>query len=257
MGDGTLRIEWRDFPYLGEESLTAALAGRAAADQDLFWPFAAELYADQAPPNRGTLTADHLVTVAQGLGLDGQRFRTVMEDDATLDAVKADARGAFELGVNGTPTFFVNGQVLVGAQPTAVFVAAIERAARVGSMTDVTPLLWDRFDLGSQRWLRGRAVRLGPVQTHSTSLASGTLFVVIGVLFLRSDGLVGIAGLFGDTTDLEFDLQIELARWFGGVPDWAVPAAVAVAAAMWAWRPRMPGPPTETEDAPELTAPHR
>lgn len=127
--EGILRIEWRDLPYLGEESLTAAAAGRAAADQDAFWPFAARLYADQAPPNSGTLTADHLVGVAQELGLDGQRFRTVMDDDATLDAVEADVAGAVELGVNGTPTFFVNGQVIVGAQPTEVFVEAIERAA--------------------------------------------------------------------------------------------------------------------------------
>ncbi|MCQ3971329.1 DsbA family oxidoreductase, partial [Klebsiella pneumoniae] len=50
-------------------------------------------------------------------------------DDATLDAVKSDVAGAVELGVNGTPTFFVNGQVIVGAQPTEVFVEAIERAA--------------------------------------------------------------------------------------------------------------------------------
>ncbi|MCQ3971414.1 DsbA family protein, partial [Klebsiella pneumoniae] len=52
--EGILRIEWRDLPYLGEESLTAVAAGRAAADQDAFWPFAARLYADQAPPNSGT-----------------------------------------------------------------------------------------------------------------------------------------------------------------------------------------------------------
>lgn len=126
---GTLRIEWRDLPYLGEESITAAAAGRAAADQDAFWPFAARLYADQAPPNSGTLTADHLVGVAEQLGLETERFRAVMEDKATLAAVEADVEGAVELGVNGTPTFFVNGQVIVGAQPTEVFVDAIERTA--------------------------------------------------------------------------------------------------------------------------------
>lgn len=127
--DGTLRIEWRDLPYLGEESLTAAAAGRAAADQAAFWPFAAHLYAHQAPPNSGTLTGDRLVGVAQELGLDGQRFRTVMEDGATLAAVEADVDEAVELGVTGTPTFFINGRVIVGAQPTEVFVEAIERAA--------------------------------------------------------------------------------------------------------------------------------
>lgn len=116
-------------------------------------------------------------------------------------------------------------------------------------------VLWDRFELGRRRWLRGRAVRIGPLRTHTTSLASGTLFVVIGALFLRSDGLVGVTGLFGDTTDLEFDLQVELSRWLGGVPDWVVPAAVAVGTAVWAWRRGQPSPAGEVDDDPELTAP--
>lgn len=127
--DGTLRIEWRDLPYLGQESVTAAVAGRAAADQGAFWPFAAHLYADQPTPNSGTLTNDHLVGVAQELGLDAQRFHAAMEDEAILDSVQADVDEAIGLGVTGTPTFFVNGQVIVGAQPTEVFVEAIERAA--------------------------------------------------------------------------------------------------------------------------------
>lgn len=127
--DGTLRIEWRDLPYLGQESVTAAVAGRAAAEQGAFWSFAAHLYADQPTPNSGTLTNDHLVGVAQELGLDAQRFHAAMEDDAILDSVQADVDEAIGLGVTGTPTFFVNGQVIVGAQPTQVFVEAIERAA--------------------------------------------------------------------------------------------------------------------------------
>jgi predicted DsbA family dithiol-disulfide isomerase len=52
-----------------------------------------------------------------------------MEDGATLAAVEADVDEAVELGVTGTPTFFINGRVIVGAQPTEVFVEAIERAA--------------------------------------------------------------------------------------------------------------------------------
>lgn len=127
--DGTLRIEWRDLPYLGRESITAAVAGRAAADQGAFWPFAAHLYADQPTPNSGTLTSDHLVGVAQELGLDAQRFRSAMEDEAIREAVRADVDDAVALGVTGTPTFFVNGQLIVGAQPTEVFVEVIERAA--------------------------------------------------------------------------------------------------------------------------------
>jgi len=45
--------------------------------------------------------------------------------------------------------------------------------------------LWDRFELGRRRWLRGRLLRLGRFEVHTTALVSGVLFVVIGVLFLR------------------------------------------------------------------------
>lgn len=96
--------------------------------------------------------------------------------------------------------------------------------------------LWDRFDLGRRGWLRGRTVQLGPLRTHTSSLLSGSLFVVVGVLLLRSDGLVGLPGLFGDTTDLELDLQARLGEWLGAVPDWVVPAVLCLAALLWAWR---------------------
>ena len=127
--DGTLRIEWRDLPYLGAESLQAAVAGRAAAEQGAFWELADALYADQAPPNSGRLTAEHLVGVASELGLDAEQFRTDMQDEALMDDVRADVDEAVGFGVTGTPAFFVNGQVIMGAQPTQVFVEAIERAA--------------------------------------------------------------------------------------------------------------------------------
>lgn len=106
----------------------------------------------------------------------------------------------------------------------------------------VLAALWDRFDLGRRRWLRGRPLRFGPVRTHTTSVVSGALFVVVGVVFLRSDGMVGLGGIFGDTTDLEFDLQARLTDWLGTVPDWSVPAAIALGASWWAWRRARPLP---------------
>ncbi len=102
----------------------------------------------------------------------------------------------------------------------------------------VLAALWDRFDLGRKPWLRGRMLHLGPVHVHTTSLVSGVLFVVIGILFLRFDGTAGITGVLGlgDTTDLEFEAQ----RWIGevtaAVPPWALPAGIALVAALVAWR---------------------
>lgn len=50
---GTLRIEWRDFPYLGPESRVGARAGRAAAEQGRFWELHDAMYADQQPRTAG------------------------------------------------------------------------------------------------------------------------------------------------------------------------------------------------------------
>lgn len=99
-------------------------------------------------------------------------------------------------------------------------------------------LAWDRFDLGRRRWLRGRTVRLGPLEVHSTTLVSGLLLVVIGLLFLRFDGTAGISGVLGvgDTTELEFALQQRAAEVLGAVPAWAVTGTGAVLAAVWLWR---------------------
>lgn len=95
----------------------------------------------------------------------------------------------------------------------------------------VLALLWDRFDLGRRRWLRGRPLRLGPLVTHSTSLVSGLLFIVIGALFLAFDGTAGVVGSLGlDTSGLEFAAQDAVAAWGVDVPVWVAPVLVGLVA---------------------------
>lgn len=127
--DGTLRIEWRDFPYLGPESTTAAQGGRAAAAQDSFWAFHDEMYANPLPPNSGNLDEDHLAGIAAELGLDVEQFRADMSSAATEQAIGDDFSQGQEIGVTGTPAFVINGVPVIGAQPTEVFEQAIEQAA--------------------------------------------------------------------------------------------------------------------------------
>jgi protein-disulfide isomerase len=129
LDDGTLRIEWRDLPMLGEESGTAALAGRAAADQGAFWALHDEIFAVERERNAGELDRDRIVEMAARLGLDTARFESSLDDPGHADAVAADAQLARSLGVTGTPAFLINGRPLIGGQPTEVFVAAIEQAA--------------------------------------------------------------------------------------------------------------------------------
>ncbi|MBU2073762.1 MAG: DsbA family protein [Actinobacteria bacterium] len=129
VADGTLRIEWRDFPYLGSESTTAALAGRAAGAQGAFWEFHDAMYADQLPPNSGNLDQKYVEVVAEELGLDVQQFRADMKSQATAEQVDADFQEGQALGITGTPSFLINGVPVIGAQPTQVFEDIIEEAA--------------------------------------------------------------------------------------------------------------------------------
>ncbi|WP_409058520.1 cytochrome c biogenesis CcdA family protein [Streptomyces sp. SYP-A7185] len=108
----------------------------------------------------------------------------------------------------------------------------------------VLALLWERFDLGRRRWLRGRAFRLGRFELHTTSLLSGLFFVALGALFLAYDGTTALPGL------LDVDDSFAVERWAGGVgravPDAvllvAVVALVGVGFAVRAWRKRGNGP---------------
>jgi len=90
----------------------------------------------------------------------------------------------------------------------------------------VLALLWDRFDLAHRRWLRGRAIRIGPLRTHTTSLISGLLFAGIGALFLLTSGTATIGGPVG--VDAQYDLQVWLERVTRTVTDVSVLFVVAL-----------------------------
>lgn len=97
---------------------------------------------------------------------------------------------------------------------------------------------WDRYDLGHRSWLRGRILRVGPLRLHTTSLVSGLLFVLVGVVFLRYDGTAGLLGSLGvgDLTDVEYAAQQVVTEWSSGIPAWVVPLIVGGVAAYVAWR---------------------
>ncbi|MFE5596748.1 cytochrome c biogenesis CcdA family protein [Streptomyces sp. NPDC056549] len=98
----------------------------------------------------------------------------------------------------------------------------------------VLALLWDRYDLGRRRWLRGRPLRIGRFEVHSTSLLSGLFFIALGTLFLVFDGTTALPGLL--SVDDSFAVEERVAALGRSVPDWAllvgVVAAVAVALAL-------------------------
>ncbi|MFJ4689045.1 cytochrome c biogenesis CcdA family protein [Streptomyces sp. NPDC088789] len=89
----------------------------------------------------------------------------------------------------------------------------------------VLALLWDRFDLGHRRILRGRVFSLGPLSVHSTSAVGGALFVVLGVVFLAFDGTSALPSLLD--TEAEFALEERLSALGGAVSDRALLLALA------------------------------
>ena len=124
--DGTLRIEWRDFPYRGQESVNAAVAARAAQAQGRFWEYHELLYDGQF----SGFSDENLFALAKKADLDVQRFERDYGSGRYAEPVQADFERGQSIGVNGTPTFFINDQVLVGLQPIGVFENAIEDARR-------------------------------------------------------------------------------------------------------------------------------
>jgi protein-disulfide isomerase len=124
--DGTLRIEWRDFPYRGRESVNAAVAARAAQAQGRFWEYHDLLYNSQF----SGYSDENLIALGRRAGLDADRFERDYENARYEPLVRADFQKGLDVGVNGTPTYFINGKMLVGLQPIGVFENAIEDARR-------------------------------------------------------------------------------------------------------------------------------
>ncbi|MEU6877758.1 cytochrome c biogenesis CcdA family protein [Streptomyces sp. NPDC046712] len=101
-------------------------------------------------------------------------------------------------------------------------------------------LLWERYELGRRRWLRGRTLRAGRFELHTTSLLSGLFFVLLGTLFLVFDGTTALPGLL--SVDDSFAVEERVGSVSRSVPDWAllvgVVAVVAVVLAVRGWRGR-------------------
>ena len=89
-------------------------------------------------------------------------------------------------------------------------------------------LVWDRWDIGSRTWLRGRAWQLGPLRLNTMSMISGALFIFIGLLFITSYGTATLPSLL--STDTQFNIQTWAGRWSERYTNAQVLLAVAVIA---------------------------
>ncbi len=117
-----VELHFRDFPLEFHKNAHGAhQAARCAHEQGRFWAMHDTLFAKQR-----ALTYEDLLAHASSLGLDMSSFDRCLASERTAGAVDADIAAGKAAGVTGTPTTFVNGTELRGAQAFDKFVAAIE-----------------------------------------------------------------------------------------------------------------------------------
>jgi cytochrome c biogenesis protein CcdA len=101
--------------------------------------------------------------------------------------------------------------------------------------------LWDRYQLGSRGWLRGRTVSLGPLALHTTNLLAGLLFIGLGLSFIIFQGSSALSVYYADLglDELGFRTQLWLNASLDQIPDllWLL-LVVAIAGGVWLARRR-------------------
>ncbi len=116
-----VRLVYLDFPLsMHPYAMGAAEAARCAGEQGKFWPYHDALFAD---PSK--LAPKDLKQLAGKLKLNTKKFNSCFDHAKYKAAIDKDIAQGRELGVDGTPGFFINGRPLSGAQPAPVFEALI------------------------------------------------------------------------------------------------------------------------------------
>lgn len=124
---GKVKYVLRDLPLAFHANAQgSAEAARCAGDQGKYWEMHDKLFLDQATWSEATDTS-LFKTYAGLLGLDQASFDTCMDEGKFTQVVKDDLALAQKVGANGTPTFFINGKKLVGAQPFEAFKAILDQ----------------------------------------------------------------------------------------------------------------------------------
>ncbi len=121
--EGQVRLVFRDFPLsFHKNAQKAAEAAQCAGDQDKFWPYHDKLFEQTA------LAVDDLKKYASEMSLDMDQFNACLDNGKYAQEVVKDMQDGQAVGVNSTPSFFVNGQPLSGAVPYERFQELVEAA---------------------------------------------------------------------------------------------------------------------------------
>jgi protein-disulfide isomerase len=126
LGD-QLRFVFRNFPLIEihPHALNAALAAEAAASQGKFWQMHDYIFHHQH-----TLEDSDLTRFAEEVGLDMQQYARALAEQRSLARIEEDMEGGERSGVQGTPTFFINGVMYRSSWKQEALLAALQAASR-------------------------------------------------------------------------------------------------------------------------------
>src|SRR5262249_44764470 len=118
-----LRVIWKNNPLpFHDKAMPAAEAAMAAGEQGKFWEMHDKMFADQAHLDEATFTK-----YAEELKLNMGKFKAALAAHKATAGIKEDQALAEKLGARGTPSFFINGRPLRGAQPVQAFKTVIDK----------------------------------------------------------------------------------------------------------------------------------
>lgn len=125
---GKAKLAFRQYQFLGAPSVMAGNAAECANEQNKFWEFHDYLYKNQPSESDVSMyTSDKLTAIAGGLGMDTTSFKSCLDSAKYQKNVDQDLADGQKAGVTATPTFYINGSQLVGAQPYSAFKTLIDQ----------------------------------------------------------------------------------------------------------------------------------
>lgn len=120
---GQIRFVYRNLPLtsIHPDAMPAAVASLCAQEQNVYWEYHDKLFTGD------TLGRDTYLQYATDLNLNVEEFSACLDSGKFDDFIKQDMDFAFNLGISSTPTFFINGLAIVGAQPLSSFQTIIDK----------------------------------------------------------------------------------------------------------------------------------
>lgn len=113
---GRINFVYRHFPLPQHAyAIKAGEAAEAADEQGKFWEMSDKLFASQTEWSEGKTSVDNFVTYAKELGMDSDKFRQSVESSKFAGRVNEDYKDGLSLGINATPTFYLNNEKLIEA----------------------------------------------------------------------------------------------------------------------------------------------